>query len=67
MKISQILHKDSGSKNDTQQEYVWHLNTQPEGVPEVKMGGIKGSTYLLTVTERVEYTGPVVMPNLYID
>ena len=33
MKISQILPKESGSKqkNDTQQEYVWHLNTQPEG------------------------------------
>ena len=25
-------------KNDTEQEYVWHLNTQPEGVPEVKKG-----------------------------
>ena len=37
---SQILPKESGSKrkNDTQQEYVWHLNTQPEGVPEVKKG-----------------------------
>ena len=23
-------------KNNTQQEYVWHLNTQPKGIPEVK-------------------------------
>ena len=40
MKISQILPKESGSKrkNYTQQEYFWHLNTQPEGVPEVKKG-----------------------------
>ena len=39
-KISKVLSKKSGSKrkNDTQQEYVWHLNTQPEGVPEVKKG-----------------------------
>ena len=51
MKISQILPKMSGSKwkNDTQQEYVWHLNTQPEGVPEVKKGGLKGGTSLLTL------------------
>ena len=44
MKISQILPKESGSKwkNDTQQEYVWHLNTQPESVPEVKKRGSKG-------------------------
>ena len=40
MKISQILPKESHSKwkIDTQQEYVWHLNTQPERVPEVKRG-----------------------------
>ena len=46
MKISQILPKESGSKrkNDTQQEYFLHLNTQPEGVPEVKKGGLKGAT-----------------------
>ena len=31
---SQILPNESGSKRkyDTQQEYAWHLNTQPEGV-----------------------------------
>ena len=33
------------------EEYVWHLNTQPEGVPEVKKGGLKGGTSLLTLTE----------------
>ena len=44
MKISQILPKESGwkRKNDTQQEYLWHLNTQTQGVPEVKKGGSKG-------------------------
>ena len=37
MTISQILPKESVSKkNDTQQEYVWHLNTQPDGVPDIK-------------------------------
>ena len=53
LKISQILPKESGSKrkNDTQQEYVWHLKTQPEGVTEVKTGGVKGGTSLLTLTE----------------
>ena len=42
MKISQVLPKKSSSKwkNDTQQEHVWHLNTHPEGVPEVKKRGI---------------------------
>ena len=47
MKISQILPKESGSerkKNDTQQEYVWHSNTQPEGVPELKIGALKATT-----------------------
>ena len=49
LKISQILGllpKESGSKRkyDTQQEFVWHLKTQPEGVPEVKKGGLKGSS-----------------------
>ena len=56
VKISQILPKESGSKwkkNDTQQEYFWHLNTQPntQGVPEVKKGGLNGGTSLLTLTE----------------
>ena len=40
LKISQNIPKvsDSKRKNDTQQEYVWHLKTQPEGVPGVKKG-----------------------------
>ena len=41
MKISQKLPKESASKQkktDTQQDNIWHLNTQPEGVPEVKKG-----------------------------
>ena len=38
MKTSQKLPRESGSKNDTQQEYVWHLNTQPEGVGDVEKG-----------------------------
>ena len=39
-----ILPKQSVSKRKihTQQEYVWHLKTQPEGVPEVKKRGSKG-------------------------
>ena len=53
MKILQILPKENGSKrkNDTQQEYFLHFNTQPEGVLEVKKGGLKGGTSLLTLTE----------------
>ena len=52
-------------KNDTQQEYVWHLNTQPERVPEVGEkkgggggGGLKGGTSLLTLTEGVPHRAP---------
>ena len=37
-----ITQSGSKRKHDSQQEYVWHLNTQPEGVPEVKKGGLKG-------------------------
>ena len=53
-KISQMLPQESGSKRkiDTQQEYVWHLKTQPEGVPEVKKGGLKGGTSLLTLWQK---------------
>ena len=39
----------------TQQEYISHLNTQPEGVPEVKKGDLKGGTSLLTLTEGVRH------------
>ena len=40
MKTSQILPKESGSKrkNDTQQEFVWHLNTQPMSYLRWKTG-----------------------------
>ena len=38
------------NEKDTQQEYIWHLYTQPEGVLEVKKGGLKGSTSLLILT-----------------
>ena len=44
--------------NNTQREWlktkIWYptgLKTQPEGVPEVKKGNLKGSTSLLTLTE----------------
>ena len=50
MNISHILPKEIKPKNDTQQEHVWHLNTQPEGVPEVKKEGLKGGTSILTLT-----------------
>ena len=61
MKISWIFPKESGSKrkNDTQQEYFWHLNTQPQGVPEVKKGGLKGGTPLLTPLGK--YDNPVTL------
>ena len=60
LKISQILLEESVSKrkkNDTQQEYVWHLKT--------KNGVLKGGTSLLTLTEGICYisakNGPIAM------
>ena len=62
MKISQIIPEESGSKrkNDTQQEHVWHLNNQPQDVPELKKGGLKDDTSLLTLDRRMYCTEQIV-------
>ena len=44
------------------QECVWHLNTQPECVPEVKEGGLKGGTSLMTLDRRSDFRGTFFMP-----
>ena len=56
MIIWQILNNEIGQneKNDTQQEYVWHLNTQTRGCTWGKKGGLKGGSSLLILSEGVD-------------